>query len=351
METKNRNSLYPFLFELNLHETVWGGNRLKPLKGLPFCVEDKIGESWEVSAVGGSESVLSNGSLRGRKLNEVVEEFKSTLLGESVYKRYGTKFPLLVKFIDAASDLSVQVHPDDEMAHRYRQPYGKTEMWYVIDSKEEGRLYCGFNRTISEDECRKKIEDGSICEDLQVYAVDRGDVFFIPAGRVHAICGGTMIAEVQQSSDVTYRIYDYGRMGLDGTPRQLHTDLAMEALDFRVSESVKSMYDRKLNWPVTITDSPFFMVKLLEINRGYHRKLFKYDSFVIYMCMNGDCTIEILGDKEEREESIEIKSVKLTAGNTCLIPACIANVRLHPNNEVGMTRLLEIYIDNKNYRN
>ncbi len=340
--------LYPFVFELNLRELVWGGNCLRPMKGLPFNPSDKIGESWEVSAVPGNESVVKNGSLKGRTLTQLVSEFKELLVGKSVYRKYGDKFPLLVKFIDAASDLSIQVHPDDEMAMRRHNSFGKTEMWYVMDARPDGHLLCGFNENISKEEYRQRLSDNSICDVLQQYAVQEGDVFFIPTGRIHAICGGTLVAEVQQSSDLTYRIYDYGRLDLNGNPRELHTDLAEEALDFRVSESVQSLYDRKLNWPVPLVVCPFFSVKLLELNRGFHRKLFKYDSFVIYMCLKGDCTITVQSTQGYGKGAMpEIVKLRLTAGNSCLIPASVADVVIDPSNAVGLTRLLEVYSDNR----
>lgn len=342
--------LYPFVFDLNLHELVWGGNRLCELKGLSCKNEEHIGESWEVSAVSGSESVIVNGPLKGRKLTEVVSEYKERLLGKSVFNHYGGEFPLLVKFIDAASDLSIQVHPNDELAKMRHNSFGKNEMWYVMDSKEEGKLLCGFNEDLTKEEYRRRIAENTICDVLQQYAVERGDVFYIPAGRVHAICGGTLVAEVQQSSNITYRLYDYGRLGLDGKPRELHTELAEEAIDYKVSESVQSMYDRKLNWPVAVVESPFFTVKLLEINRGFHRKLFKYDSFIIYMCLSGNCKIEVQSCIDEGGEMPEVVELNLTAGNSCLVPAEVADLMLEPDNEYGMTRLLEVYIDNKHFK-
>ena len=343
--------LYPFLFELNLHQLVWGGNRLKQFKGLPSDPNDKIGESWEISAVKESESVVKNGPLKGKTLNDLVVEYKDYLVGKTVLNQYGTVFPLLVKFIDAAENLSVQVHPNDELAKQRHGCFGKTEMWYVMDAQSDAKLYCGFNSLISKYEYGKRIEDGSICDVLQEYNIKVGDVFFIPAGRVHAICGGSLVAEVQQSSDITYRIYDYGRMGLNGRPRQLHTELAVDALDYQVSESAKVEYHRTINKPVCISDSPFFTVKLLEINRAFHRKLFKYDSFVIYMCLQGDCTIRIESTKGYGWNVMpEIKEVSLTVGNSCLVPASVADMMVIPNNQAGITKLLEVYIDNKNYK-
>ena len=223
--------LYPLLFRNNFFSKIWGGSLLKKLKGIEDNDPTPIGESWEISAVPGKESVVGNGSLQGRKLNELVTEYKEELIGRTVYDMYGETFPLLIKFIDAAKDLSIQVHPNDEMAKKYHDSFGKTEMWYIMDTKPGAKLYSGFKSLISKYEYGKRIEDGSICDVLASHDVKEGDVFYIPSGRIHAICSGTLLAEVQQSSDLTYRIFDYNRPGLDGKPRALHTALASEALD------------------------------------------------------------------------------------------------------------------------
>lgn len=342
-------TLYPLLFEQDLHELVWGGSRLKPFKGLPSCEDDKIGESWEVSAVKGYESIVANGPLKGARLNELASDYKDLLLGEKVTAMYGETFPLMVKFIDAAKDLSIQVHPNDELAKARHGCFGKTEMWYVMEATPDAKLYCGFNSQISKYEYCKRVEDHSICEVLQDYSVKAGDVFYIPAGRVHAICGGSLIAEVQQSSDVTYRIFDYGRLGLNGEPRELHTDLAKDAIDFAVEESYKTVYQPKINKPVCISESPFFTVKILEVDRNFHRKLFKYDSFIIYMCLEGDCCIKTLSTQGFDGDLPLFKEVFLSKGNSCLVPAAAADVMVMPLNSAHKTKLLEVYIDNKNF--
>ena len=213
--------LYPFLFEPNLHAVVWGGRRLRPYKGLE-ATDEPIGESWEVSAVPTSTSIISNGALAGKDLNSVISILPEEILGEAVVKKYGTKLPLLVKFIDAESDLSIQVHPNDEMAKREHGKFGKSEIWYIIDAKPGSHLYAGFKDEITPEEYKQRVADGTIVEVLAKHTVKAGDVFYLPAGRVHAICGGILLAEVQQSSDVTYRIFDYNRPGMDGKPRELH---------------------------------------------------------------------------------------------------------------------------------
>ena len=214
--------LYPLLFEPNLHSVIWGGNQLRPNKGLAPS-DEPIGESWEVSAVPTSTSIISNGEWKGRDLISVINEHPNAILGKKVNEKYNGKSPLLVKFIDAKRDLSIQVHPNDEMAMREHGKMGKSEMWYVIKADEGAHLYAGFKQKTTPKEYQQRIADSTITEVLADHHVKAGDVFYLPAGRVHAICGGIMLAEVQQSSDVTYRIFDYNRSGMDGKPRELHT--------------------------------------------------------------------------------------------------------------------------------
>lgn len=341
--------LYPLLFENNFHTMIWGGNRLKPVKNLP-ADEEPVGESWEVSAVDGSKSIVRNGPLAGWDLAQLTKEYGPLLLGENVYKKYGDKFPLLVKFIDAAKDLSIQVHPDDVLAKERHNTFGKTEMWYIIKAKPGAKLYSGFKSPISQYEYEKRIEDHSICNVLEEHEVKAGDVFFIPAGRVHAIGGGILLAEIQQSSDVTYRIFDYNRPGLDGKPRQLHTEMAKDAIDYKVYDDYRTHYERRLNKPVPIVVNEFFVVKLLEVDRGFHRKLYKYDSFIVYMCMEGNCTIRINSTQGVDKDAMPpVTTITLTEGYSCLIPACVADLHVTPYNPNGHTKLLEVYIDNRNF--
>lgn len=327
-------NLSPFLFEPNLHPVIWGGNQLRPYKGLE-PTDEPIGESWEVSAVPSSTSVISNGAWAGRDLISVINEQPDAILGKAVNQQYGGNLPLLVKFIDAKRDLSIQVHPNDEMAMREHGKMGKSEMWYIIKAEEGAHLYAGFKQTISPYEYQKRVEDGSITEVLADHPVKAGDVFYLPAGRVHAICGGILLAEVQQSSDVTYRIYDYNRPGMDGKPRELHTELAAKALDFHVEENYRTEYSEADNKALHIIDSPYFDVRVMEINQPMHRNLLKYDSFVISMCMEGDCKIRI---RETNDEMM------LRQGYCTLIPASIADYDVIPLD--GTIRLLDAFIDN-----
>ena len=284
--------IYPFLFEPNLHKVVWGGTRLRPYKGLEPSA-DPIGESWEVSAVPSSTSIISNGAWQGRDLVSIINEHPEAILGKAVSEQYHGQLPLLVKFIDARKDLSIQVHPDDAMAQREHGKMGKSEMWYIIKADEGAHLYAGFSQTITPYEYQKRVEDGSITEVLADHPVKAGDVFYLPAGRVHAICGGILLAEVQQSSDVTYRIFDYNRPGMDGKPRELHTALAAQALDFHVEANYRTEYADTSNRAVQVIDTPYFDVRVMEISKPFHRDLRKYDSFIITMCIEGDCTIHV----------------------------------------------------------
>lgn len=327
---------YPFLFEPNLHSVVWGGNQLRPYKGLEPSVEP-IGESWEVSAVPSSTSTISNGALKGQDLITAISEQPEAILGKAVNAKYHGKLPLLVKFIDAKRDLSIQVHPNDAMAMREHGKMGKSEMWYIIKADEGAHLYAGFKQTITPYEYQKRVEDGSITEVLADHKVKAGDVFYLPAGRVHAICGGILLAEVQQSSDVTYRIYDYNRPGMDGKPRELHTELAAKALDYHVEDNYRTEYIDSTNKATQILDTPYFDVRVLEISKPFHRDLRKYDSFVISMCIEGACKMRVRSTGDE---------IILKEGHSTLIPACIADYDVIP--QAGHTRLLDAYIDNQN---
>ena len=328
-------SLYPFLFEPNLHSIVWGGRRLRPYKGMPAS-DEPIGESWEVSAVPSSTSIISNGAFAGKDLNSVIATAPEEILGTAVAKKYGGSLPLLVKFIDAEKDLSIQVHPNDEMAHRVHGKFGKSEIWYIIDAKPGSYLYAGFRDEITPEEYKRRIAEGTIVDVLAKHEVKPGDVFYLPAGRVHAICGGILLAEVQQSSDVTYRIFDYNRPGMDGKPRELHTELAAEALNFHVEDDYRTQYSQLAGRANRVIESPFFSVRVTELTSPFHRNLVKYDSFIICMCIEGDCQLRMRGTGEE---------TLLRAGHSALIPAAIADYDVVPLH--GKTRILDAFVDNK----
>ena len=327
--------LYPFLFHPNLHTVVWGGHRLQVYKGLQ-STDEPIGESWEVSAVPSSTSIISNGSFAGRDIISVISEYPEDILGKTVNEKYHGQLPLLVKFIDAKCDLSIQVHPNDEMAQREHGKMGKSEMWYVIKADAGSHLYAGFKQEITPEEYQQRIADGTIIEVLADHQVKAGDVFYLPAGRIHAICGGILLAEVQQSSDVTYRIYDYNRPGMDGKPRELHTELAAQALDYHVEENYRTEYVDNPNKAIQIIDSPYFDVRVMEISKPFHRDLRKYDSFIISMCIEGDCKLCVRSTGDE---------ILLRQGSSTLIPAVIADYDVLPLHHT--TRLLDAFIDNQ----
>lgn len=328
------NQFYPLLFEPNLHTVVWGGNRLRPYKRLSES-DEPIGESWEVSAIPTSSSIISNGQMKGKELTSVIEEYPEQILGKHVNEKYAGKLPLLLKVIDAKQDLSIQVHPDDEFAQREHGKSGKSEMWYVLQAEPNSRLYAGFKRSVSPEELKNRISDGTLTEVLAEHSVRTGDVFYIPAGRVHSICGGVMLVEVQQSSDVTYRLYDYNRLGIDGNPRTLHIDLGVRAIDYQIEKNYRSDYTECTNRAVKIVESPFFAVRVMEISKPFHRNMIKYDSFIITMCVEGDCKIHVRSTKED---------ILLREGSAALIPAIIADYDVIPLGE--KSRLLDTYIDN-----
>ena len=334
MENTFNNILYPFLFNPNLHEIVWGGEKLTAWKGLP--AKDHIGESWEVSCVESSPSIIANGMWAGHTLKEVISKHPEDILGREVNRQYHGELPLLVKFIDAQKDLSIQVHPDDEMARRLHDKNGKSEMWYVLDAEPGAYLYSGFKEALSREDYKRKVADGTIVESLAKHEVKAGDVFYLPAGRVHAICSGILLAEVQQSSDVTYRIFDYNRPGLDGKPRELHTELAAQALDYHVEENYRTEYVDNPNKAIQIIDSPYFDVRVMEISKPFHRDLRKYDSFIISMCIEGDCKLCVRSTGDE---------ILLRQGSSTLIPAAIADYDVLPLHHT--TRLLDAFIDNQ----
>lgn len=286
-----------------------------------------------------SPCVIANGPLKGESLICVVERYGKELLGDAVNREYGGKLPLLVKFIDAQKDLSIQVHPNDTLAMERHGKFGKTEMWYIIDAEPGAALYAGFKTEITKAEYKRRVADGTICDVLARHEVHPGDVFFIPAGRVHAICGGILLAEVQQSSDVTYRIFDYNRPGLDGKPRELHTELAVDAIDFNVASEYRTYYGNTIGKAAQVIDTPFFDVRVMDLNKTFHRNLVKYDSFIISMCIKGSCRI-VLRNYEGPEGTIILKE-----GHSCLIPACLCDYDITPLQPC--TRILETHIDKK----
>ena len=327
--------LYPLLFEPNLHEVVWGGKKLTKWKQLP-AHEQPVGESWEVSCVPQSVSVIANGEAKGMDLATYIAQQPAAVLGKGVAKAYDNQLPLLVKFIDAKRNLSIQVHPNDEMAARLFHKKGKSEMWYVISAEPGAHLYAGFKTPINAQEYRRLIAEGDITTVLAKHRVHPGDVFYIPAGRVHAIGEGIVLAEIQQSSDLTFRIYDYGRLGMDGKPRELHTDLAAEALDYNVYDNYRTTYSHEALKAKEVLATRYFNVRVVDTETPFHRNLLKYDSFIISLCIEGDCKIKIRATGDE---------ITLREGYSCLIPAAIADYDIIPLEE--KTKVIDAYIDSK----
>lgn len=314
-----------FKFTPWLRTMVWGGALIAPYKGI-VTDQEKIGESWEISAFKGHETVVSEGEYAGMTITELVSLKKGELVGEKVYAEYGDKFPLLIKFIDARADLSIQVHPDDEMAARVHGDKGKTEMWYVVDAEEGASLYSGLSEAITPEEYEQRIADSSITDVLARFQVKEGDVFFLPAGRIHAICSGCFIAEIQQTSDLTYRIYDYGRLGLDGKPRELHTELAKQAIDYKVYDDYKTDYVSKPNEENVIVKCHYFTTSLYELTEPVTKDLSALDSFVVVMCVRGEGTLCLPGEAP----------VAVRQGETVLVPANAAALTVTPSGDVPM---------------
>ncbi|MCL1943153.1 MAG: class I mannose-6-phosphate isomerase [Candidatus Azobacteroides sp.] len=324
--------LYPLLFNPILKATIWGGNDICRFKRIE-PVQDGIGESWEISHVKDNVSVVANGALAGKNLEELINLYGKELIGEKNLKQYGRRFPLLIKFIDARSDLSIQVHPNDELARKRNAGSGKTEMWYVISAAKNSFLYSGFSRKITPEEYIKTVENNTFADTLQKHDIAAGDVFFLPAGRVHAIGKGTFIAEIQQTSDITYRIYDYNRKDAQGRSRELHTESAKDAIDYDMYPEYKTGYQSKRNEMTPLVSCPHFTTNLLEGNKEIVRNFEHTDSFVIYICMEGQF---VLTDKNGCQ-------INLKQGNTVLVPAsCNSSIKL--SLEMNC-KILETYIE------
>lgn len=303
---------------------VWGGEKIAAYKGVESD-DPKVGESWEISSYPGAESVVSEGPLEGKTLPELVREYKDRLVGKAVYERTGDEFPLLIKFIDARNDLSIQVHPDDAKARRcHNQPFGKTEMWYVIQADPGAHLYSGISKEITPEDYVRLITEDRIVDVLADHKVAPGDVFFLPAGRIHAICSGTFLAEIQQTSDLTYRIWDYGRLGLDGKPRALHTDLAKEAIDYKVYPSYKQSYAEVADEKVTLVSCPYFTTDLYDLDRPFDIPLEDIDSFLVVIAVDGSGALR----------DTEGHCVPIRRGESLLIPAESRGIRLEPEGKL-----------------
>ena len=318
--------LYPLKFNPIFKSMIWGGDKLRQYKAIDTD-QKNIGESWELSGVPGNESVVLNGEFAGRTITELIKEYGPELLGRHVYETYGENFPLLIKFIDARDDLSIQVHPDDAMAQSvHGQPFGKTEMWYVVSADKDAHLMSGLSAEITPEEYVSRVENNTITDVLCDYKVTAGDVFFLPAGRIHSIGKGCFIAEIQQTSDLTYRIYDFGRLGLDGKPRELHTELAKEAIDYSVLDDYRTMYDGTLNEVTPLVKCEYFQTNLLDLTDKVSMEVKSKDSFMIVICLEGN------GELMDSVGNV----VSLKPGEIVLVPAIVDNVHFYPQREMKL---------------
>ena len=319
--------LYPLKFQPILKNKIWGGQKLQELLNKPTTATD-AGESWEISDVEGDTSVVANGPLEGTSLKALMETYTSDLMGAKNYRQFGTKFPLLIKFIDAKQDLSVQLHPNDQLAKKRHNSFGKTEMWYVVQSDPESNLIVGFNQEMTQDLYLKHLKEKTLQSILNFDAVIAGDTYFIEVGRIHAIGAGVLLAEIQQTSDITYRVYDWDRVDAEGKERELHNDIALEAFDFDMPDNYRVNYSLDSNSSAELVRCPYFTTNVLDLNETVLKEN-THDSFVIYMCVEGTASVEVGGTLTE-----------FSMGETVLIPACIESFSISANH----AKLLEVYV-------
>ena len=312
-----------------LKNTIWGGTKIAPFKNIQTSLR-KVGESWEISGVPGNETVVSGGPYEGRNLNDLVAEQKEALVGKANYDRFGNEFPLLIKFIDARDDLSIQVHPTDEIAHRQGRERGKTEMWYLMPSEPEATLLCGLKKHITPDEYKQMVSEKTIVDAIARYPVHEGDCFFLPAGRIHAIGSGCFLAEIQQTSDVTYRIYDFDRHDDLGRPRELHTELAAESINYDVLPDYQTHYTPAKNQRVQLVECPYFTTSVYDLDQPINLDYTSLDSFVILIGLSG------AGIVTEADGTRFV----LRAGETILLPATTGCLSVE-----GTVKFLETYVD------
>ncbi len=301
--------LYPLKFRPILKERLWGGTKLRDVLRKPI-ESDITGESWELSTVLGDVSVVMNGELAGTSLQELINSQGEELLGKSIVERFGNEFPVLIKFIDAKQDLSIQLHPNDELAKKRHNSFGKTEMWYVMDADEDANLIVGFNKDVTKKEYESSLENDTLLNLLNYETVKEGDTFFINTGKIHAIGAGVLLAEIQQTSDITYRVFDFNRKDKNGNLRELHTELALDAMDYSKKEDFKVRYEKKNNAINQMVDCPYFSTNFIYLDQDLIREVSQRDSFTIYMCVDGMATI-----------STKTGSAMVYKGETVLVPA------------------------------
>jgi mannose-6-phosphate isomerase len=322
-----KQDLYPIKFTPILKEKIWGGEKLNSILNKDSS-RPNVGESWEISDVKGDTSIICNGHLKGQSLKHILEIYKSELLGDKNYKIFGNNFPLLIKFIDAKEDLSIQLHPNDELAAKRHNSFGKTEMWYVMQADEDANLIVGFNQDMTPEKYVEHLENKTLTQILNFDKVKAGDTYFIEVGRVHAIGAGVLLAEIQQTSDITYRVYDWDRVDDDGNERELHNDLALDAFNFKMEDNFRVDYQTNENTSNEMVSCPYFTTSFLHVTDSI-LKLNTKDSFFIYMCVEGEAMIET-----------EYASEFIKQGETILIPAGIETYKITATN----AKLLEVYV-------
>ncbi|WP_396161212.1 type I phosphomannose isomerase catalytic subunit [Flavobacterium sp.] len=316
---------YPLTFTPILKDRIWGGNKLKTYLNKPI-VSETTGESWEISTVPGDISVVNSGVLKGKNINDIIDLYPNEILGKSVIARFGKQFPLLFKFIDAKEDLSIQLHPNDDLAKERHDSFGKTEMWYVMQADESARLVVGFKKDSTKEEYLKHLESKNLVALLNESPVKKGDVFFLETGIIHAIGAGVVVAEIQQTSDITYRIYDWDRVDVTGKGRELHTDLALEAINYTATPA-KIEYTEEVNNSVPVVNCSYFITNIIALQDCFIWKR-KKQAFTVFMCTNGQFEMVVNGE-----------ILRYNMGDTILIPAIIEHVTLK-----GKATLLEISI-------
>jgi len=324
------NELYPLKFKPIFKDKIWGGDKIKTILGMDYSPLKNCGEAWVLSGISGSGTIVTNGFLRGNELRELVEVYMEDLVGESTFEKFGDEFPLLIKFIDSNDSLSIQVHPDDALAARRGLGNGKSEMWYILEAEPGAEIISGFNQKMNVKTYSEFVENNKLVEILNKEKVQKGDVFNIPAGRIHALGPGILLAEIQQSSDTTYRIYDWDRVDDKGKSRELHLDLALDAIDFSVPDSYRTSYEKIQNKTIPLVNSPHFTTRLIDFDKAIRKDYTELDSFVIYVCVEGMTKIECGSSLES-----------LKKGEVLLIPATAAQVILSPNIE---SKILEVFI-------
>jgi mannose-6-phosphate isomerase len=312
-------------------DKIWGGNKIRSVLDINFGNLPNCGEAWMISGLKNNETLVENGFLAGNPLNDLVEIYMGDLVGDKVFEEFGNEFPLLIKFLDTNAWLSIQVHPDDELASKRKLGRGKTEMWYVLEAEKNAELILGFNKKVTKEEYIKLLKNKMLQEVLNYEKVEKDDAFFIPSGRIHSLGPGLLLAEIQQSSDITYRIYDWDRIDAAGMRRELHTEQALDAIDFNVYENYKTNYLKKINQTVNIIDSQYFTTNILSFNKSVSKNYEELDSFVIYMIVEGEMILKNENDK-----------LQLKKGEVVLLPNIIENVELHPH---SYCKVLEIYIE------